>query len=205
MQRCVSRPTLGWPYWQVIAGKKERGLIYSVKSWQRSRCVKCNLYLKQASLFSGVCCLWGTNEMENDCFVSMCFWTGLQHLKKTKILIAVKILIAINHIQNNSFCLHTCMYTVCFYYVYINTNTCMHIFKINMSCLYIKSIYIYNIRIHIYILHVYLYIHNIHCTHTYFIQTIFFDVICFYFVLWKLWNCRWVWTYKCKYHSTEGD
>ncbi len=55
--------------------------------------------------------------MENDCFVSMCFWTGLQHLKKTKILIAVKILIAINHIQNNSFCLHACI--LCVFIMYI--------------------------------------------------------------------------------------
>ncbi len=28
------------------------------------------------------------------------------------------------------------------YYLYINTNTCMYIFKKNMLCLYIKYIYI---------------------------------------------------------------
>ncbi len=56
---------------------------------------------------------------------------------------AVKRLIAINHIQNKSFCLHNiCLYTVYMYYVYIKTNTCMHIFKKNMLCLYIKYIYI---------------------------------------------------------------
>ncbi len=51
----------------------------------------------------------------------------------------VKRLIAINRIQNKSFCLHNiCVYTVYIYYVYINTNTCMYIFKKNMLCLYIK-------------------------------------------------------------------
>ncbi len=39
----------------------------------------------------------------------------------------VKRLIAINHIQNKSFCLHNiCVYTV-YVYVYINTNTCIYI------------------------------------------------------------------------------
>ncbi len=50
---------------------------------------------------------------------------------------AVKRLIVINHIQNKSFCLHN----VYISYVYINTNTCMYIFKKNMLCL--CSIYLY--------------------------------------------------------------
>ncbi len=56
---------------------------------------------------------------------------------------AVKRLIAINRIQNKSFCLHNIrVCTVYIYYVYINTNTCMYIFKKNMLCLYIKYIYL---------------------------------------------------------------
>ncbi len=56
---------------------------------------------------------------------------------------AVKWLIVINRIQNKSFCLHNIwVCTVYIYYVYINTNTCMYIFKKNMLCLYIKYIYI---------------------------------------------------------------
>ncbi len=56
---------------------------------------------------------------------------------------AVKWLIAINRIQNKSFCLHNIwVCTVYIYYVYINTNTYMYIFKKNMLCLYIKYIYI---------------------------------------------------------------
>ncbi len=56
---------------------------------------------------------------------------------------AVKRLIAINRIQNKSFCLHNIrVSTVYIYYVYINTNTCMYIFKKNMFCLYIKYIFI---------------------------------------------------------------
>ncbi len=55
---------------------------------------------------------------------------------------AVKRLIVINRIQNKSFGLHNiCMCTVYIYYVYINTNTCMYIFK-KIWCLYIKYIYI---------------------------------------------------------------
>ncbi len=57
---------------------------------------------------------------------------------------AVKWLIAINRIQNKSFCLHSiCVCTVYIYYVYINTHThtCMYIFKKNMLHLYIKYIY----------------------------------------------------------------
>ncbi len=42
---------------------------------------------------------------------------------------AVIRLIAINHIQNKSFCLHICMCAVIIYYVYINTHTCMYIFQ----------------------------------------------------------------------------
>ncbi len=48
---------------------------------------------------------------------------------------AVKWLIAINHIQNKSFCLHNmCVYTVCIYYVYINTHT---------YSMYFENIYMY--------------------------------------------------------------
>ncbi len=55
---------------------------------------------------------------------------------------AVKWFIAINCIQNQSFCLHNiCVCAVYIYYVYINTNTYMYIFK-NMLCSYIKYIYI---------------------------------------------------------------
>ncbi len=54
---------------------------------------------------------------------------------------AVKWFIMINRIQNN-----ICVLTVYIYYVYINTHTCMYIFKKNMFCLYIKYIYIYNIN-----------------------------------------------------------
>ncbi len=54
---------------------------------------------------------------------------------------AVKQLITINHIQIKSYCLHNiCVCTVYIYYVYINTHTCMYIFKKNMLCLYIKYI-----------------------------------------------------------------
>ncbi len=56
---------------------------------------------------------------------------------------AVKRLIAINRIQNKRFCLHNIsVCTVYIYYVYINTNTCMYIFKKITLCLYIKCIYI---------------------------------------------------------------
>ncbi len=52
-------------------------------------------------------------------------------------------LITINHIQNKRFCVHNiCVYTVYIYYAYINTHTCMYVFKKNMLCLYIKYIYI---------------------------------------------------------------
>ncbi len=51
---------------------------------------------------------------------------------------AVKWLIAINRIQNKHFCLHSiCECSVYIYYVYINTYTCMYIFKKNMLHLYI--------------------------------------------------------------------
>ncbi len=50
-------------------------------------------------------------------------------------------LIAVNRIQNKSFCVHNiCVCTVYIYCVYINTHTCMYIFKKNMLCLYIKYI-----------------------------------------------------------------
>ncbi len=46
---------------------------------------------------------------------------------------AVKQSIAINHIQNKSFCLHNiCVCTVYIYYVYINPHTCEYIFKENV-------------------------------------------------------------------------
>ncbi len=60
---------------------------------------------------------------------------------------AVKLLIMINHIQNKSFCIHNiCVCAVYIYYVYINTHTCMYIFKkkyvmfIHLKYLYIISI-----------------------------------------------------------------
>ncbi len=47
----------------------------------------------------------------------------------------------INYIQNKSFSFpNICVYNVYINYVYINTNTCMYIFKKNMLCLYIKCI-----------------------------------------------------------------
>ncbi len=53
-----------------------------------------------------------------------------------------KYLYAINRIQNKSFYLHNiCVCTLYIYYVYINTNTCMYIFK-KKNCLYIKYIYV---------------------------------------------------------------
>ncbi len=59
------------------------------------------------------------------------------------VISAVKQLIAINHIQNKSFCLHNiCVCAVYIYYVYMNTHTCMYIFQKNMLSLYIKYIYL---------------------------------------------------------------
>ncbi len=56
---------------------------------------------------------------------------------------AVKQLIIINHIQNNSFCLHNiCVHAVYIYYAYINKQTCMYILKKNMLCLNVKYIFI---------------------------------------------------------------
>ncbi len=49
---------------------------------------------------------------------------------------------AINCIQNKRFCLHNICVCAVYIYVYINTHTCMYIFKKNMLCLYIKYIYI---------------------------------------------------------------
>ncbi len=50
--------------------------------------------------------------------------------------------IAINRIQNNSLGLHNiCVYI---YYVFINTHTCMYMFKKNIWRLYIKYIYIWH-------------------------------------------------------------
>ncbi len=93
---------------------------------------------------------------------------------------AVKRLIAINRIQNKSFCLpniYEC--TVYMYYVYINTHTCMYIFKKKVLCLYNKNIYIIyklfkykyiyvNIfKIYTVCVCIYIYIINIHSTHPY--------------------------------------
>ncbi len=72
---------------------------------------------------------------------------------KNNILLLIKILKIISAVKSRliaskiSFCVHNiCMCTVYFivvmYYVYINTHTCMYIFKKNMVCLYIKYIYI---------------------------------------------------------------
>ncbi len=77
-------------------------------------------------------------------------WTKLSKVKKKnpklkfgEWIIGCQEYIAINRIQNKSFCLHNiCVYTVYIYYVYINTNTCMYIFKKNMFILYIRYIYI---------------------------------------------------------------
>ncbi len=73
----------------------------------------------------------------------MKYYYNLWYLKK---MCAVKWLIAINRIQNKK-CLHnTCVCTVYIYYVYINTQRFMYIFKKNMLLLYIKYIYIrYNL------------------------------------------------------------
>ncbi len=66
------------------------------------------------------------------------------------------------------------------YYLCINTNKCMYMFKKNMLCLYIKYIYkVYNINIYTHVnifniyavcvcVCVYIYIINKHSTHTYF-------------------------------------
>jgi len=48
----------------------------------------------------------------------------------------------INRIQNKSLCLHNiCVYN---YFVYINTHTCMYIFKKNVFSIY--QIFIYNVN-----------------------------------------------------------
>ncbi len=56
---------------------------------------------------------------------------------------AVKRLIAINRIQNKSFCLlNICVWTVYIHYVYINTHTCKSRFKKNMFICYMnRNIY----------------------------------------------------------------
>ncbi len=60
---------------------------------------------------------------------------------------AVKQLIAINRIQNKSFCLdNISVYTVYIYYVYINTNT-MHVYIYEKCVMFMLNIFIYNIRI----------------------------------------------------------
>ncbi len=68
------------------------------------------------------------------------------------------------------------MYAVYIYYVYINTQTCMYIFK-KIGYFYIWNIFIYNvchitlyvnIFLNIYCMSVYLYIHNKYTQYTYF-------------------------------------
>ncbi len=45
-----------------------------------------------------------------------------------------------------------CVHTVYIYYVYINTHTCMYIFKKNMLCIYIKYTYkLYQLHEFIYV------------------------------------------------------
>ncbi len=58
---------------------------------------------------------------------------------------AVKRLIAINRIQNKSVFNIIYVCTVYIYYVYINTHTCMYIFK-KICYVYILNIFIYNIN-----------------------------------------------------------
>ncbi len=50
----------------------------------------------------------------------------------------------INRSQNKSFCLRNIGIMCIFYYVYINSNICMYVFKKSM---FIYYIFIYNIRI----------------------------------------------------------
>ncbi len=49
---------------------------------------------------------------------------------------AVKWLIVINRIQNKCFCLHNIFLCTVYIYVYINTHTCMYIFKKNVIFVY---------------------------------------------------------------------
>ncbi len=75
--------------------------------------------------------VWGQYEVL--IFVKVSYaYQGYIYLIKTS---AVKLLIAINRIQNKI--LFTCVYTVYIYYAYINTHTCMYIFKKYKLCLYI--------------------------------------------------------------------
>ncbi len=94
-------------------------------------------------------------------------------------LVLLKRLIAINHIQNKSFYVQNVCVRVCVYYVYINTHTFMYVFKkigyvhilnifrynINYIYKYIFSKYILYVCLYIYI---YIYIYN---THTYIMYT----------------------------------
>ncbi len=93
---------------------------------------------------------WSNKSLES-CFINIKILNHLKLLnggvhkhifkKYMKKKSAVKWFIAINRIQNKSFCLHNiCVCTVYIYYVYINTNTTMYIFKKNILCLYIKYI-----------------------------------------------------------------
>ncbi len=88
-------------------------------------------------------------EQNRHCFLESAAWNdyetrvwfhSVNMMQGGIIIIAVKRLIVINHIQNKSFWLHNiCECAVYMYYVYINTHTCMYIFK-KYICLYIKYI-----------------------------------------------------------------
>ncbi len=84
--------------------------------------------------------------------------------KQMHISSAVKRLIAINHIQNKTFCLHNiCMCTVFIYYVFINTHKhTVYSLKIFM-CIYIyKFIFLYYIYLmykhNIFFLNIYMHV-----------------------------------------------
>ncbi len=69
---------------------------------------------------------------------------------------AVKLFITINLIQNKIFDLHIiCVFAVCIYNVYINTNTCMYIFK--KICYIYIYIYKYTQYTHIYCVNIFFY------------------------------------------------
>jgi len=70
---------------------------------------------------------------------------------------AVQKLIAINRIQNKSLCLNSIFVCAVYnYFVYINTHTCMYIFR-KMCYSYIKYLYLYNIDY----VFIYIYIQNL--------------------------------------------
>ncbi len=77
-------------------------------------------------------------ESQNECILIYKLFNRV----KFNVLIqnrAVKQLIMINHIQNK---FYVCVCTVYIYYVYMNTNTWMHIFKKNMKY-FILHLFIY--------------------------------------------------------------